>query len=69
MPTPVKAAALDCGYEVIQPEKVRTPEFIQQISALEPDFLIVIAFGHILPEPVLNLPKIAPVNIHSYNFV
>jgi methionyl-tRNA formyltransferase len=61
---PVKVEAAEFGYNVIQPVSVKTKEFYDQIAALNPDFLVVAAFGHILPEKILCLPKIGAVNIH-----
>ena len=64
---PVKTAAESHGIEVIQPEKLNDvlPALIQQRPDLEPDFLVVVAYGQILSREVLNLPRIAPVNIHG----
>jgi len=64
-PSPVKAAALHLGIEVIQPASVRTPEFADHIRALKPDFQVVIAYGKIIPENVLALPRIGTINIHA----
>jgi methionyl-tRNA formyltransferase len=65
MPTAVKAAALDLGYPVIQPSSIKTENFSDQIDSLKPDFLVVIAFGRILPENVLELPRIGTINVHA----
>ncbi len=65
LPPPVKECALSLGYEVIQPESVRTPEFIQRIVELKPDIFVVVAFGQILPQNLLDIPRIAAVNIHA----
>jgi methionyl-tRNA formyltransferase len=64
-PTAVKATALDLGYQVIQPASIKTGEFTDQIGSLKPDFLIVVAFGRILPEELLALPRIGPINVHA----
>lgn len=63
--SPVKAAALKLGYPVIQPVSIRTREVTDQIEVLKPDFLIVIAFGKILPEHLLGMPRLATINIHA----
>lgn len=62
---PVKARALELGYPVFQPERVREPEFMAAMTALAPDVLVVVAFGHILHQPFLDLPTLAPINIHA----
>ncbi|GBC60500.1 methionyl-tRNA formyltransferase [Desulfonema ishimotonii] len=65
MPPPVKETALKLGYEVVQPETVRDAAFVETLNAIEPDLFIVIAFGHILSQPLLDLPRLGAVNIHA----
>lgn len=48
--SPVKEAALELGYDILQPLSVRTPEFYEKVAALSPDIFVVVAFGHILPK-------------------
>ena len=62
---PVKAAALDLGCPVIQPQSVRTPDFCDAMTALDPDLLVVAAYGHVLPQRILAIPKLGAVNIHA----
>ena len=64
-PSPVKQTAQDLGYPVIQPSFIKTPDFANQIKSLKPDFQVVIAYGKILPEIVLALPRIGTINIHA----
>jgi methionyl-tRNA formyltransferase len=64
-PSPVKVTASNFGYEIIQPASIKTREFVDQIKLCNPDFLIVIAFGRILPENILELPRIGAINIHA----
>ena len=64
-PPPVKKAARDLGLNVVQPESIGQPEFILQIKQLEPDFLIVTAFGQLLPQNLLAIPKYGAINIHA----
>jgi methionyl-tRNA formyltransferase len=64
-PSPVKQTAQDLGYPVIQPAFIKTPDFANQIKSLKPDFQVVIAYGKILPENVLALPRIGTINIHA----
>lgn len=65
LPTPVHATAAGYGLPVIQPEAVRTDEFLQQIQDASPDFLVTAAYGRILPEPVLQTARLAAVNCHA----
>jgi methionyl-tRNA formyltransferase len=64
-PPPVKQTAQDLGYPVIQPRTIKTFDFADKIKSLNPDFQVVIAYGKILPENVLDLPRIATINIHA----
>ena len=64
-PPPVKELALRHGIPVHQPPKVRTPEVIEQIRALQPDLIVVIAFGQILPKALLEIPPQGCVNVHA----
>lgn len=65
-PTPVKEFALAHNIEVLQPEKVKNNiEFFNQLKALEPDIIVTAAYGKILPQEILNLPKIACLNVHA----
>ncbi|MDY0361686.1 MAG: methionyl-tRNA formyltransferase [Desulforegulaceae bacterium] len=65
LPPPVKMQALNLGIEVFQPEKIKEPEAMEKIKSLNPDFLIVAAYGQILPKKLLEIPKFAPINIHA----
>lgn len=62
---PVKAAALSLGLDVYQPETLKTDEAVQKLESLNPDFLVVAAFGQILSQKVLDIPKFYPINIHA----
>ncbi len=64
-PSPVKQTAQDLEYPVIQPTSIKTPDFADQINSFKPDFQVVIAYGKILPENVLALPRIGTINIHA----
>jgi methionyl-tRNA formyltransferase len=64
-PTPIKAYALEHGLEVLQPIKVRTPDFAQSLHALRADVAVVIAYGRILPKAVLEAPRLGCLNIHA----
>lgn len=62
---PVKEYALTTGLEVYQPEKIKNnTEVMEKLKSISPDFFAVAAYGKILPQEVLDIPKIAPVNVH-----
>jgi methionyl-tRNA formyltransferase len=65
VPTPVKARALGHGLTVVQPTKVRTPEFAASLRALDADVGVVIAYGRILTRAVLDAPRLGCVNLHA----
>ena len=62
---PVKEKALEYDIPVYQPVKVREPEFIEELKKMNPDIIVVVAFGQILPEEILNLPPYGCVNVHA----
>ncbi|MCZ8511425.1 methionyl-tRNA formyltransferase [Paenibacillus filicis] len=64
-PPPVKAEALKHGLPVLQPERMRRPEAVEAVRALQPDLIVTAAFGQILPKTVLDLPKLGCINIHA----
>ena len=65
MPTPVKEEALKHGIPVYQPLKVREESFIRQLRELDPDVIIVAAFGQIIPKEILDMPAFGCLNIHA----
>ena len=65
LPTPVKEEAMKHGFPVFQPVKVRDPEFQEVLEGLEPDIIVVAAFGQIIPKSILELPKYGCINIHA----
>ena len=64
-PPPVKELAQQHAIPVYQPLKVRAPEVIDQIRALRPDLIVVVAFGQILPKALLEIPPHGCVNVHA----
>ena len=62
---PVKEKALEHGIPVYQPAKVREEAFVDLLRALEPDVIVVAAFGQILPEEILSIPGYGCINIHA----
>ena len=63
--TPVKEYALEQGYEVYQPEKVKTPEFVQILRSMQPELIVVAAFGQFLSQEILTMPKYGCINVHA----
>jgi len=63
--SPIKETALKLGYDVVQPTSIKTREFVDQIRHCKPDFVIVVAFGRILPENVLAQARIGAINVHA----
>ncbi|NLJ96410.1 MAG: methionyl-tRNA formyltransferase [Clostridiales bacterium] len=61
----VKVAALEYNLDVYQPVKVRDPKFIQMIADLQPDVIVVAAFGQILPKELLEIPPYGCINVHA----
>jgi methionyl-tRNA formyltransferase len=64
-PPAVKEAALRLGLPILQPEKLRQPESMEQLRAWAPDLIVVAAFGQILRTDVLDLPKFGCINVHG----
>ena len=62
---PVKELALRHGIPVIQPVKVRAAEAVEEIRNLDPELIIVVAFGQILPKALLDIPRFGCINIHA----
>jgi methionyl-tRNA formyltransferase len=63
--SPIKLLALDAGLPLAQPASLKTPESRVELAAWAPDVLVVVAYGLILPPPVLSLPRLGCVNIHG----
>lgn len=63
---PVKEVALAHHLPILQPERIKGDEaFFEHIQSLNPDVIVVVAFGQILPESILNIPKYGCINIHG----
>ena len=62
---PVKEAALELNIPVYQPEKVREESFVEELAQLNPDAIIVAAFGQLIPKTILDMPKYGCLNIHA----
>jgi methionyl-tRNA formyltransferase len=64
-PPPVKILAESAGIPVLQPTKIKTTEFADELRSLHPDLIIVAAYGRILPANILDLPPLGCINIHG----
>lgn len=62
---PVKETALAHDLPVYQPRRARDPEFIEEMKTLNPDVMVVVAFGQILPKAILDIPKYGCINVHA----
>ena len=64
-PTPVKQAALEAGIPVDQPAKARDPGFLERLRTLAPDLIVVAAYGQLLPQALLDIPRHGCLNVHT----
>jgi len=65
MPTPVGRFAAEVGLTADKPENVNTPEFLERLRSLSPDVILVVSFGQLLKEPLLEMPRFGCVNVHA----
>lgn len=63
--SPVKVKALELGIKVFQPESLRSEDVVKTISNFNPDVIVVVAYGKILPQSILSIPKYGCVNVHA----
>ena len=64
--SPVKEYAIEKNLPIYQPEKVKNnPDFIDEIKTLNPDLIVVVAYGKILPKEILDIPKYGCINVHA----
>jgi len=63
--SPVKEAALRMGLPVLQPERIRNPEVVQQIAAIGPEVMVVVGYGQIIPQSIIDLPPLGIINVHA----
>jgi len=64
-PTPIKRALVGSNVPILQPARIKDRQAIEEIRALQPDAIVVIAYGQILPREVLEIPRIACLNLHA----
>jgi methionyl-tRNA formyltransferase len=63
--SPVKEAALRLGLEVRQPERVRRPEIVQELRNLSPRSMVVVGYGQIIPQSIIDIPPLGIINVHA----
>ncbi|MCL4502965.1 MAG: methionyl-tRNA formyltransferase [Deltaproteobacteria bacterium] len=64
-PSPVKDLALAWNLPVLQPQRLKEPAFLEQLTLLRPELIVAVAYGRILPQEILALPSIGPLNVHA----
>lgn len=62
---PIKRFAREKGLDVLQPEQIKDPDFYKLLSKYSPEFIVVVAYGNIIPPEILKLPKRGPINVHA----
>ena len=65
IPAPVKQIAMEEEIPVFQPKNARDPELLETLSVIKPDISVVVAYGHILPKNIIDLPRMGTLNIHA----
>jgi methionyl-tRNA formyltransferase len=65
IPSPVKQIAIDEEIPLFQPKNARDPELFEKLGGVKPDISVVVAYGHILPQKIIDLPKLGTLNIHA----
>lgn len=65
LPSPVKIFAEEKNIPILQPQKVKMPEVVAKLAALQADLIVVVAFGQILSQEILDLPKFGCINVHA----
>jgi methionyl-tRNA formyltransferase len=63
--SPVKEAALRRGLAVRQPERIKHPEVIAELAALAPDAMVVVGYGQIIPQSIIDIPPLGVINVHA----
>lgn len=63
--SPVKEAAVRLGLNVFQPERVRKPEPVELLRAMTPDAMVIVGYGQIIPQTILDIPPLGIINVHA----
>jgi methionyl-tRNA formyltransferase len=62
---PVKEAALRLGLPVHQPERIRNPEVVEQLRQMKADAMVVVGYGQIIPQAIIDIPRLGIINVHA----
>jgi methionyl-tRNA formyltransferase len=65
IPSPVKEFALEHGLEIYQPERIKDEAAIDQLHSWDPDLVVVVSYGQIIPQEILDSPKLGCINVHA----
>jgi methionyl-tRNA formyltransferase len=63
--SPVKEAALRLGLPVHQPERIRHPDVVERLKQMNPDAMVVVGYGQIIPQAIIDIPKLGIINVHA----
>ena len=63
--SPVKQAALALNLDVRQPERIRRPEIVEELRGLSPDVMVVVGYGQIIPQSIIDIPPLGILNVHA----
>jgi methionyl-tRNA formyltransferase len=63
--SPVKEAALRLGLPVHQPERIRFPDVVEQLKQMNPDAMVVVGYGQIIPQAIIDIPRLGIINVHA----
>src|SRR5947199_2586594 len=63
--SPVKGAAVRLGIPMFQPERIRRPESVEQLRSLNPDLMVIVGYGQIIPQTIIDLPPLGILNVHA----
>src|SRR5579864_2068168 len=63
--SPVKQTALRLGLRVFQPERIRRPESVEQLKQLHPEIMVVVGYGQIIPQSIIDIPPQGIINVHA----
>ena len=63
--SPVKQTALRLGLSVQQPERIRRPEIVEQLRVLNPDAMVIVGYGQIIPQSIIDIPPRGIINVHA----
>ncbi len=63
--SPVKETALQLGLPVYQPERIRRPDPVEQLKQMQPDAMVVVGYGQIIPQSIIDIPRYGIINVHG----